>query len=65
VLVCGGCEWAVGEKGSHYLLTFMATANQGFPQILFFKVLNFKASTSDVKKWRDFMPDLPKICAKN
>jgi len=28
--------------------------NQGFSQILFFKGLIFKASTSGVKKWRDF-----------
>jgi hypothetical protein len=29
-------------------------ANQGFLQILFFKVLNFKASTSDVKEVEGF-----------
>jgi hypothetical protein len=28
--------------------------NQGFSQILFFKVLNFKGSTSDDKMLRDF-----------
>jgi len=43
-----------GDKPNKLVQTNKTLKNQGFSRILFFKILNFKASTSWDKKLRDF-----------